>query len=401
MIYRPFTTNRGVNRRQLMMASPAILTPWLSACGGGADDAATTQPAMPGGGLEFPSVDGRSTSAANYTKLALSWTSETEAVLHSAQSPSWAYYTDPADKRWYISHVGIFRSTADINSLGFMVNGQASWWTVGERAATGSVNARTLTAAPRLDSNTSTTFWDAGRQVMVTDPLILSDRRLIQGATVPLKWWFFKAPNDRWYILPDPAYDSGASPVVRRFGAANNQYVWTELNLPGTRTLFEWEGTQPRARFTPIPGYAASVIGRAIDMDSAWGSQCVDLLHHFLEVALGIPFRSTNMAGNAFAIYEAAPSSATYDSRKYGSVTFRKIARSTANSTPLPGDIVFFGPTASNSFGHVAIVTDADATSIRTIDQNWVNFNANNGSPTARVTHPNNASVAGWLRPTW
>jgi len=398
MIYRPFTTNRGVNRRQLMMASPAILTPWLSACGGGADDAATAQPAMPGSGLEFPTVDGRASGAASDIKRALSWTNETEAILHRAQSPSWAYYTDPADKRWYISHVGMFRSTADINSLGFMVNGQASWWTVGERAATGSVNARTLTAAPRLDSNTSTTFWDAGRQVMVTDPLILNDRRLIQGATVPLKWWFFQAPNSRWYILLDPAYDGGASPVVRRFDSANNQYVWPQLNLSGTRTLFEWEGTQPRARFTPVPGYAAAVIGQAIDMDGFYGAQCVDLFHHYLENALGVPFRSTNMAGNAFAIYEAAPSSATYDSRKYGSVTFRKMARSSANSVPLPGDIVFW---RNPDPGHVAIVTDADATSIRTIDQNWVNFNANNGSPTATVTHPNNASVAGWLRPTW
>jgi CHAP domain len=396
---RSFRSHRGADRRRLMMmAGSAVLLPWLSACGGGAGDEALADTADPHSGLEFPTVAGSPTGTAINTKRALSWSSETEAVLHSAQFPSWAYYTDPTEVRWYITHVGMFQQRDDIYSLGYMVGGEAAWWTVGKDAASGSTSSRTLTAAPRLDSDTSTTFWDAGRRVWVTDDLILDDRRRIQGATVPLKWWFFQAPNGSWYILLDPAYDGGGEPVVHRFAAKDNQYHWPKLSLPGTRTIFEWQGTQPRARFSPVPGYADATVGQSIDMDGAWGSQCVDLAHHFMDVALGVPFRSTAMIGDAYAIFQNAPSSATYDSRKYGKVTFKKVIRGGSNTVPLPGDIVFW---AKPDPGHVAIVVDADTSNIRTIDQNWVNFDADKGSPAARVTHPNNSDVAGWLRPTW
>lgn len=393
-----FRSRRGVDRRRLMMmAGSAVLSPWLAACGGGAGDEALADTADPHSGMAFPTVAGSPTGVASDTKHALSWSNETEAVLHSAQFPSWAYYTDPTEVRWYISHVGMFQQKDDIYSLGYMVDGEAAWWRVAQDAATGSVSSRKLTAAPRLDSDTSTTFWDAGRRVWVTDDMILSDRRLIQGATVPLKWWFFQAPNGSWYILLDPNY-GGGEPMVHRFAARDNQYHWPKLSLPGTRTIFEWEGTQPRARFTPVPGYADATVGKAIDRDGYYGAQCVDLMHDYLDVALGVPFRSTKMAGNAYAIFQNAPSSATYDSRKYGKVTFKKISRGGSNTIPQPGDIVFW---STPDPGHVAIVIDADANTINSIDQNWVGFDADWGSPAARVAHANNSSVAGWLRPTW
>jgi len=381
-----------------MMAGSAVLAPWLSACGGGADEAATVQVATSANAIQFPSLPGTATGAGSDIKRALSWTTESEAVLHRAQSPSWAYYTDPTDLRWYISQVGLFQNAVDVYSLGPLVNNRASWFTVAERAVTGVVTTKRLTVAPRLDSNTSTTFWDAGLQMMVTNSMILNDRRLIQGATVPIKWWFFNAPNGTWYIVLDPAFNNTSTPVVRRFDAINNQYLWSALDLTGTSTLLEWDGTQPRVRFSPIPGFANGVEGLRIDTDGFFGAQCVDLFHFYLDAALGVPFRSTEMAGNAFPIYQNAPNTATYTSRKYGSVTFRKMARSTSNAVPLPGDIVFW---RNPDPGHVAIVIDADANSIRSIDQNWFNSNAQTGSPAARVTHTNDTRVAGWLRPTW
>lgn len=152
----------------------------------------------------------------------------------------------------------------------------------------------------------------------------------------------------------------------------------------------------PKVRFTPAPGYADAVVGQSIDLDSAFAAQCVDLAHHFISVALGIPYPH-GFTGNAYPIFDNAPQSSTRTSTKYGTVTFTKMLRSTANSIPLPGDIVFW---RNPDPGHVAIVTSANATTISTIDQNWSNSSAN-GSPAARVNHDNDASVVGWLRPSW
>ena len=387
----------ALTRRQMLAAASATALPWLTACGGGGEEpiAADSGPIQ---GLEFPSVDAATGAAAPGTMRPLSAASESELVFQQRQLPSWAYYTDRTAARWYISQMSAFGGSADCYSLGYMVNSQAAWWTVARNAITGSTTARTVTAAARLDADTSTTFWDAGRNVSVTNELILSDRRLVQGSTVPVKWWFFRASNGAWYIVMDPSFGNGVEPQVHRFAARNNQYDWITLPATGLRTLLEWNGTQLQVRFTPVPGYANGVVGQSIDMDGAFGAQCVDLFHHYLRDALGVPFRSTTMQGNAFAIYDNAPHTASYASGRFGTVTFTKMARTAGNTVPLPGDIAFW---RSPDPGHVAIVVDADANTVRSVDQNWVNANAQRGSPAARVDHPNNNTIVGWLRPSW
>jgi hypothetical protein len=381
-----------MERRTLLLGSAYSSMLGLAGCGGSDEDRQTSEAPD----LQPPSVGGsKSATAEQDRKFALAWTNEVEAIVNYSHKPSWVYYTDRLGSRWYISPFELYSRASGIYSLGPLVNGQASWWTVATSAVTGNSAINSLTVGAIADDLRSDTFYDIGRRINVTDSLIHSDRSKIANSSVPAKWYFFSAPNGRWYIIADPGYGSINPPIIRRFDALNGNYNWVEVDTTGVRAIFQWFLGELTIRFSPIPRYVSSNQGQSRDMDGSYGAQCVDLMHHYIDSALGIAYPH-GFTGNAYAIYSAAASSTTKTSSKFGSVVFTKIANS-ATAVPLPGDIVFW---SAPDPGHVAVVIDANISGFSSLDQNWVNSSTTVGSPAAVVQH-NYTNVAGWFRPTW
>lgn len=168
---------------------------------------------------------------------------EREAILNHTQTATWAYYTEPnqnpAPLRWYISQLGYGSSMVGIYSLGPITNGNASWWTVGNSAAsiqlTNDGNG-SITANYDLDNTTSNTFVDIATNTNVTNSSIHSDRQKIQGQTVPIKWYFFQAPNGSWYIVNTPNYFSGQQ--ILRFAQTNGKYDWKTTDTADLKAIF-------------------------------------------------------------------------------------------------------------------------------------------------------------------
>lgn len=132
-------------------------------------------------------------------------------------------------------------------------------------------------------------------------------------------------------------------------------------------------------------------IGRCIDMDGAYGYQCVDLMHAFIQNVLGVPRAYHSIRGNAYQIYANIGSSVTIS---YGSRTVRldKIAN-TPTGVPQKGDIIFWNTSVGGGYGHVAIFISGDVNSFSSLDQNWPV-----GSCVQKINHTY-SNVAGWLRP--
>ena len=125
-------------------------------------------------------------------------------------------------------------------------------------------------------------------------------------------------------------------------------------------------------------------VGKSLDYDKYYGSQCVDLVSYYCDF-LGIPKKW----GNARYWWE--------DSAYNGG---GKLTKHTFN--PQPGDIVVFKPASYNgNAGHIAIVYSVTPSSIRSLDQNWVNASLAGGSPAAWVDHPINSTIYGYLRPSF
>lgn len=381
-----------MKRRNLIFGSASSSMLSLVGCGGSAIDTAATESV----GLKPPSVSsGNDLISARNRETAKAWGNEVEAILNYSHQPSWVYYTDPTGGRWYISPFELYTRQSGIYSLGPLTDGQASWWTVATMAVSGVSVINTLTTGSIPDNQTSDTFYDIGRRINVTNPQIHSDRNLIRNSSVPAKWYFFSAPNGRWYIVADPSYGPTDPPVVRRFDSVNENYNWVDVDTTGVRALFQWSLGQLYIRFSPISRYVDQNRGTSRDMDGAYGSQCVDLMHHYIDSALGISYPH-GFTGNAFAIYTTAENSTTKTSAKYGRVTFTKVENS-ISAVPEPGDIIFW---SAPDPGHVAIVIEATSSNFSSIDQNWVNPSETTGSPAAVVQH-SYTNVAGWLSPSW
>ena len=381
-----------MNKRDFLIGSAYSGILALAGCGGSEENQNGGEPTD----LQPPSVNGgRVSTTAQDRKYALAWANEVEAILNYSHKPTWVYYTDPSASRWYISPFDLYSRASGVYSLGPLTNGDASWWTVATNAVTGVSVINTLTIGAVADDPRSDTFYDIGQKANVTNALIHSDRSLIANKSVSAKWYFFAAPNGRWYIIAAPGYGSVDPPDIRRFDTLNGDYHWVQVDTTGVQAIFTWSLGQLTIRLSPTPQYVATNQGLSRDMDGSYGSQCVDLMHHYIDTALGIPYPH-GFTGNAYAIYTAAANSTSKTSTKYGSVTFTKIANTTT-AVPEPGDIIFWS--APNP-GHVAVVINASNSGFSSIDQNWINSSATLGSPAAVVQH-NYSNVAGWLRPTW
>jgi len=146
-----------------------------------------------------------------------------------------------------------------------------------------------------------------------------------------------------------------------------------------------------------VDNFAKNTIGLCIDQDNAFGCQCVDLMHLYIDLVLGVPRSSHNIRGNALPLYNSLPKSKIIN---HGArvVRLEKIPYKAGN-LPIKGDIIFYSH--ADGIGHVGIFLEGDSNFFTGLDQNWINTDLSKGSPAAVVEHRyiDQYTVVGWLRP--
>lgn len=123
-----------------------------------------------------------------------------------------------------------------------------------------------------------------------------------------------------------------------------------------------------------------SRIGRPIDLDGAYGPQCVDLVNDCLARVYGLP----PLPGNAIDLARARPRG------------FVWVPNGPRNHPPAGSVVVWGGPNGragTGAAGHCAIALAASSMVLLSFDQNWPV-----GSPPSLVLHSYDA-VLGWLAP--
>lgn len=120
--------------------------------------------------------------------------------------------------------------------------------------------------------------------------------------------------------------------------------------------------------------------GKTVDIDGAYGSQCVDLMRQYCEEVLKVG-KYALPRGNAKEIFPKTPSTHP---------DFIKIPNRPWNF-PRQGDIIFWGSDIG-PFGHVAIVNTAGLMKLTSIDQNWP------PDKKIRLVEHSYKGCLGWLR---
>lgn len=126
--------------------------------------------------------------------------------------------------------------------------------------------------------------------------------------------------------------------------------------------------------------WLAEVQGRAIDLDGAYGAQCMDLVNDYLDQVADVP----HVAGNAIDLPRNPP---------HG---FRWVANAPSNA-PRWGDILVWGQNAragTGPYGHTAVAVLADSAHLVSTDQNWPP-----GHATHLVYHTYAGVLGWWARP--
>jgi len=123
--------------------------------------------------------------------------------------------------------------------------------------------------------------------------------------------------------------------------------------------------------------------GKKIDFDGHYGAQCVDVFRQYCRDVLNIPHTGGVVgASELYTKYEAMPLEQTYFAR----IPYK------AGMLPKVGDVVIFGATKTNLYGHVAIVLDASTKEIAVFEQDGFKQDG------AHVGSWNYARVLGFLR---
>lgn len=93
-----------------------------------------------------------------------------------------------------------------------------------------------------------------------------------------------------------------------------------------------------------LDDWIMATVGKKIDFDGYYGAHCVDLFRDYNKRVLGNPHTgAVEGAKDLFLNYENLP-----EEKKY----FLKLSKKTKLIT---GDVLVFGATTSNRYGHVAI----------------------------------------------
>jgi hypothetical protein len=120
--------------------------------------------------------------------------------------------------------------------------------------------------------------------------------------------------------------------------------------------------------------------GKAVDYDGYYGYQCVDLYDQYCLEVLGVRPPLVNGAKDIWNSYPTG--------------SFNRVAN-TPSGVPKKGDVMIWG-TGVGTYGHVAIIVDANVNTFRSLDQNWPYSNGT--TPSKVITH-NYSGVIGWLAP--
>lgn len=387
-------SGRPLSRRAINLLGLTTLLS-ISGCGGGVDsdqapDFVSNLPARP--------TIGEKSFFARQQALSLRGDVERQAIVDTNQMSTWAYYQDATRSRWYISQINT-SGKVGVFSLGPIQNGKASWRTVADSAASVNLNNGKVTIDAGLTNTISDWFFDVGLGEYFSDPSIHNDCRMIQNSAVDIAWYFFLAPNGMWYItLPKKFFPSEVS--VLRFSAKNGQYDWIPVDVKDVvryeSTPLTGSGQRIKLVDHPVNSFIDGYLGKSTNMDGAYGAQCVDLMHAYIDAALVIPYPH-GFTGNAYPIYANAAADTVKSSTLFGSVTFSKIANS-STIAPQKGDIIFWSSALGAGSGHVGVFIEGNLNRFTSIDQNWYNSSATVGSPAAIVEH-NYTNVVGWLRP--
>ncbi|NEW60675.1 S8 family serine peptidase, partial [Sulfurovum sp. bin170] len=149
--------------------------------------------------------------------------------------------------RWYISQIngfyqGMVLSLGPVETINGVV--KAGWKEVGQNVATISITDEQITVG-NIANNPSFNYKDWGLGVDRYDPKIQEDIELIRNTTVDVKWWFFKASNNSWYIINS----TGSS--IYKFGTASGQYNWQKIDTTGETLEFFIDGDTKKFKVLP------------------------------------------------------------------------------------------------------------------------------------------------------
>lgn len=93
-----------------------------------------------------------------------------------------------------------------------------------------------------------------------------------------------------------------------------------------------------------IDDWIMATVGKKVDFDGAFGAQCVDLFRDYNKRVFGNPHTgAVEGAKDLYLNYEKMP-----EEKKY----YKRLGKSAKLVT---GDVLVFGATQSNKYGHVAI----------------------------------------------
>lgn len=134
-----------------------------------------------------------------------------------------------------------------------------------------------------------------------------------------------------------------------------------------------------------VKEWAISRIGKRLDVDGYYSSQCWDLPNYLLRRYWGF-----TTSGNA------------KDMAWYKYPSGFNVLKNTPSFVPKPGDFAVWQPGYGIGYaGHTAIVIGPSTTSyFYSVDQNWRNANVYNGSPGSKEKHSYNA-VSHFIRPPY
>jgi LysM repeat protein len=121
--------------------------------------------------------------------------------------------------------------------------------------------------------------------------------------------------------------------------------------------------------------------GKSLDADGKYGAQCWDFIIYFV--------RYLGSQAPAVAGAEAW-------ARSNWPAGF-----SIVHDNPQPGDIGIWGATSTNKWGHAFGVVGVSGSTMDVVDQNYVNYNPDKGSPAARHALPINSRLTALIRPNY
>lgn len=144
-----------------------------------------------------------------------------------------------------------------------------------------------------------------------------------------------------------------------------------------------------------MQAWVNSVLGKSLDLDGAYGAQCVDISKSYAEWATGVSWPQSHGYGNAYQLFDNIPSKYFTKIRNQVGVT---------NHIPQSGDIIVWSKDSKPPFGHIAVVESATTKNCVVIQQDGlIGYRDKNGNyigtgKTYRKTQ-GYGGVIGWLRP--